>query len=366
MRDYKRIIIPVAVVLVIIIVLVSLVLGGKDSETTDTGRPPLTGTLSEIVGMVLARLPDETEFTQVTEDFILQVQTQIQTGDDSKVRLDISDGSIIRLGSKTMFTFEGEEETEDGYLTRVKIELGQVFVILSGGSLDVDTPSGVASVRGSYMEVRIDPESGEIIITCLEGECTVETEGGTVTLVAGQSAVISAEDLPPELREMTEEDVQSWLENNPEATVVIVPLTATVNARIDTDTPVPTDTPAPTPTGTQQPTNTETPTVTQPPSPLLSLTEDIVCYDGPSEVYNAIGTIFSGTEVNVVGQYSGYWIVEFPGRPGVLCWVPAYAGDANDTAGSVPTFFQPPKPTKPPKPTEDPDDPEPAPITTPG
>jgi hypothetical protein len=80
---------------------------------------------------------------------------------------------------------------------------------------------------------------------------------------------------------------------------------------------------------------------------------DVVCYNGPGNDYLPMATIYGGTEVNIVGQYPGWWIIEIPGYPGTLCWVPAGKVNANDAATVVPLFAQPPRPTATPRPTRE-------------
>ncbi|MBI3158824.1 MAG: FecR domain-containing protein [Chloroflexi bacterium] len=341
-------------VLFTILVLSMILAACGQKPAGDTAqRPPLTASLSEIQGLVEAKQAGEDAFTQVAEGFVLQVKSQIQTGADGKVRLDISDGTILRLGPSTAFTFNGEEETSAGFLTKVQVQAGQLFIILSGGALEVDTPAGVASVRGSYMEVRIDEATGQIIITCLEGDCSAETEGGTVSFSAGQTAVINSEDLPPELRDMTPEEVLNWLQNNPEATVVIVPLTATVAARA-TDTPEEPEEPTSTFTPVSSATNTPIPPTDTPENPQVTLNKDALCMTGPgSSGYVVVGTVFAGQTANVVGQTSTHWVIEMPGKPGVICWIPKSSGDANDSASGVRIFLPPPTITPTPKPTKE-------------
>lgn len=359
---------PIRRVLFVIIIL-ALTLSACAPSNTTAERPPITAALSELEGLVQAKAPGEDAFTQVIAGLVLQIQSQIQTGADGKVRLDISDGTILRLGPQTLFTLEGEEQTASGPLTKVKVAAGQIFIILSGGALEVDTPAGVASVRGSYMEVRIDPDTGLIYITCLEGDCTAQTNGGQVSFSAGQTATITREDLPPELGEMSAEDVLRWLQNNPEATVVIVPLTATVAARA-TDTPEAPEEPSSTPTQASSATNTPVPPTNTPENPQVTLTGDALCMSGPGERgYLVVGTVFAGTTANVIGQSNSHWVIEFPGKPGVVCWIPKGRASANATAGDVRFIAPPPTITPTLKPTEpDPTEtrePEKAPTATP-
>lgn len=330
-----------------VLVVVALVL--FTSNGTNSGpRNPITGTLSEITGEVLAKLPSQDDFSKIFDAFEMVVNSQLQTGEDGRVRVTLSDNSIIRIGPNSDFTLLGEEEDELGFFTKLKLEAGDLFVILQGGSLQVDTPQGQASVRGSYLEVTINPDTGEITITCLEGECTAETVGGRVTMTAGQSATITSEDLPPGLGVMTEEDVKRWLEHNPEATVVILLLTATVESR-ENDESTPTETPTPTNTVTLTSTNTptltpaNTPIPSNTPTPQLTLDKDVVCWTGPSTQYHVVGTIYEEQTVSIIGQTSIYWVVIHPVQ-GVQCWIQKGSGTATASAEDVPTAPIPPIP----------------------
>jgi hypothetical protein len=294
--------------------------------------------LSEIRGGVLARQPLDTDYASVIDGYELQARGQIQTLDDGRVRVDTSDGTIVRLGPSSFFTYEGIEEQETGLLVRLRITLGEIWVILGGGSAEVDTPSGLASVRGSYLSVSVNPDTGEVYVTCLEGHCGLSNAAGGVELVAGQTAVITNAGLPPEIGSMSEEDIQRWLDFNPEATLVITPLA---------ETEEPPEEETPTPTTTTQ--------VQEPPAqaPSLTITHDVVCKSGPGSSYDDVRTLYVGTTAIVIGQYPGYWVIEVPGSPGLSCWVPTNVADANNEAGGVGQVGAPEKPTKTPKPTRD-------------
>ncbi len=107
-------------------------------------------------------------------------------------RIDLSSGTILRLAPASLFTLVSNEEVEGGLATKLKLELGRIYIILSGGSVDVETPSGVASVLGSYMMVEIDPFTQDVTITCLEGDCSA----GGIDFSDGQKVTLSIT-IPP-------------------------------------------------------------------------------------------------------------------------------------------------------------------------
>jgi ferric-dicitrate binding protein FerR (iron transport regulator) len=215
----------------------------------------LTASLSELEGTVVLKPAGGDEFVAAAEGVRLEQNGQVQTGDDGRVRLDLSSGTLIRMAPSSLFTLVSNEATEGGLVTRLRLELGEIFVILNGGSLDVETPSGVASVRGSYMGVWVDPETLDVYVTCLEGDCNAENEAGEADFSDGEKTILFRRNAdgtytPPEVEEMTEEDFQNWLDSNPEARELFEQAVATLTAMAPTEeTEAPADEPTATPEG---------------------------------------------------------------------------------------------------------------------
>lgn len=254
--------IKLAVVLVVI-AMVTVVCGISTGEQP-TGEA-LTAAFKELSGDVSILKASEAEFKAAALNMMLEVNDQVLTGETGRARVDLSDGTIVRLSPLSSFTLLQMETTDQGTLTRLQLAIGRLWIILQGGVVEVDTPSGLASVRGSYLHVWVDPTIGETFVTCLEGVCTLGNEAGTIQLLAGQTATIKNAGQAPQAGKMTDEDVVNWLEMNPEATLVVVPLTATVAAgesqptpEAKTNTPTPTLTLGPTPTASITPTPTNT------------------------------------------------------------------------------------------------------------
>jgi hypothetical protein len=109
--------------------------------------------------------------------------------------------------------------------------LGELWILLKGGALEVETPGGIAAVRGSYMGVQVSAADAATRVTCLEGSCSVRTAVEEVILLAGQAASLPGAG-PGAIRldEMRPDEVRRWLQVNPEATVILPALTATVGA----------------------------------------------------------------------------------------------------------------------------------------
>ncbi len=192
----------------------------------------LNALITEIEGKeVNVRHAGASDFLPATLNETLEVRSQVNTGLESRTRIDLSSGTVIRLGPESLFTLETNYETDNGLLTRLKVEVGHIWIILNGGSLEVETPSGLAGVRGSYMSTGYDPDTGAARITCLEGNCSAKNEAGSVQFTAGEAADLPADGAAPVKGEMTAEEFQMWADNVPEASSLVptqIPPTPTV------------------------------------------------------------------------------------------------------------------------------------------
>ncbi|MFN3491948.1 MAG: FecR domain-containing protein, partial [Anaerolineales bacterium] len=216
---------------------------------TETQSSPLSAALSELSGQVNIKQANQDAFLPASPATILEVNGQVQTGDDGRVRLDLSSGTIIRVAPSSLFTLTSNEEMEGGLATKLKMEFGKIFIILNGGQAEVETPSGVASVRGSYMKVEVDPITKNIYITCLEGNCSASNPAGAVNFTNGQKVILFAFDettgtwTAPGVLPMTPDEFDEWLDNNPEAKELYEQAMSTATALAQppsTQTPTPT------------------------------------------------------------------------------------------------------------------------------
>ncbi|HEY2979781.1 MAG TPA: FecR family protein [Anaerolineales bacterium] len=233
----------------------------------------LTASLSELDGTVKLKPAGQQEFSEATGSSVLEAGGQVQTGDDGRVRLDLSNGTIVRVAPSSLFTLASIDATDSGLNTKLDLQLGEVFIILNGGTMDVETPSGVASVRGSFMGlqlVEVAPGIFDVIVTCLEGDCGAENEAGSADLTDGQRTILFHQDpvtglyTAPEIGLMTPDDLQHWLDENPEAAAIFTQVANTKTALAPSNTPEPTFTDVPPATDTPQPTDTTEPPTVRP------------------------------------------------------------------------------------------------------
>ena len=229
----------------------------------------LTAALSELQGTVGIKQPGQTDFSAASADTTLVQDGQVQTGEDGRVRLDLSSGTIIRMAPSSLFTLVSNEEVDGGLDTKLQLEAGKIFIVLNGGSMDVETPSGVASVRGSYMSVWVDPVTLNVYVTCAEGRCHAANESGAVDFGTGEKTILFRRNddgtyAPPLVEDMTAEDYQDWLDENPGLEELIQQMVEqagrTLTAMAPTATEVPPTATQAAPTATTAPSETPEPT----------------------------------------------------------------------------------------------------------
>jgi hypothetical protein len=217
-------------IMLLVILLVSPFSACLSPAATDTPPIDLNATLNEIIGSVDAKQVTETEYSPAENGLRLESGAQVQTGDDGRARVDLSTGTFFRVGPSSNLTLEAlNNKPADDPLTKLKLESGKVWIILTTGSVEVETPSGVASVQGSYLSVEAQADQ-QVKITCLEGDCSLKNEAGGVDLVAGQAAIVTNANAAPKSSTMTDQEINEWLEVNPEAEVIIPAVTATQGA----------------------------------------------------------------------------------------------------------------------------------------
>ena len=252
-----------------------------------TPTPSHTAALSELLNEVKARPSAEVDWQAAEVGQMIHAGGGVRTGDESRARLDISDGTIIRMAADSEFELNELSGQGDEAVTKLALTVGKVWAgvteALGLGTFEIETPVGSATVRGSFMSVEFFEATGQMVVTCLEGQCRLTSATGKSTdLTDGQQAEIpEAGQDPSPAQPMDAAQYADWAQNFPEAPVP----TATPSP-----TPRPTDTPAPQPTATlaPQPTDTPVPPPTRPPAPSIVHLLPDGCSPNPVQAGNLV------------------------------------------------------------------------------
>ncbi len=241
----------------LVLVLFVWLLTGCQTETPADPSQPQSARLSEVVGDVQIRNPGQTDFGPAEEGALLQEGGEVRTGPDGRARLDLSSGTIVRVPPDTSFVLAANAPAEDSLFTRLRLLAGQIWVALTGGSLEVETPGGTAAVRGSHLMVWLDPATMQVWVSCFEGQCSASNPAGSLDLSTGEGAVLrivgeGETPPPPTARALTWDEFQAWASNVPEAEALLPEIVATLTA-FPTATATAASTPTMTPTCTPTP-----------------------------------------------------------------------------------------------------------------
>jgi hypothetical protein len=131
----------------------------------------------------------------------------IRSGDDGfAVLMFTDDKSQIKISAKTEVEIEGKRDTNSNITKRVKMEVGQILakVDVQRGSLQIATPTSVASVKGTEFWVVVLDDGTTQVIT-LEGlvELLNTQSGRVVDVHPGQRGESNPngdvmQDIPPD------------------------------------------------------------------------------------------------------------------------------------------------------------------------
>lgn len=188
--------------------------------------PTRTARISELRNIVSARLTSAADWLTAQEGEQINAGGGVRTGAESRVRIDTSDQSLIRIGANTEFQLLEFSPQPMNPVTRLQLDAGKLWVqvtqALGGGSFEVETPAGVAAVRGSLMSVAFDRATGQLAVTCLEGECELRDRAqNAVRLLAGEaSEIVGLGQAPLAARRINRAELQDWIDNFPEAAAI--------------------------------------------------------------------------------------------------------------------------------------------------
>jgi LysM repeat protein len=256
-----------------------------------------SATVAEISGTVETRGEAAARWSAASAGLVLGEGSQIRTGTGSRALVRLTEGSKIRLGPDTSFTFTLLNPFLENRLTSLALDKGELWVLLADGALDVETPLGLAAARGAYMSVAYDAGAQSVSVSCLQGTCSFGS-----LFIPSSHKLVGAERGTASPEPMDIADYGAWGHNVPEATQLAfyateavvqgsatlpVVATATVTSPISptptaTATTVPTSTdgatpgpdrptllpPSPTPR-TVPPTPTRVPPTPVPPAPII-------------------------------------------------------------------------------------------------
>jgi len=184
-------------------------------------------------------------WTEAQVGMELEVGDSIKTGDDSGAEITFFDGSTMELEAGTEIEIMSLDLACDTGVTTITLmqtigtTISHVTKLLDpASSYEVETPTGVAVVRGSMLRVQVifgnvNYEDGTTLITNQEGNIWGSAQGVELQIPEGQTCIIIPGQLP-NLIPLAEDDVAITDEDNP--VTVVAPGVLSNDSDSDGDT----------------------------------------------------------------------------------------------------------------------------------
>ncbi len=135
---------------------------------------------------------------------------QLRTGEESLAALVFTDDkSILKVRSNSKVAIKGARE-DNSVVKSIALEFGQLWakVTKSTTPFRIQTPSGVAAVKGTNFYCLMD-ENGKMIIICLEGAVELANALGKVLVNAGYTGTLLKNQAPAS-RPSRPEEIPTW------------------------------------------------------------------------------------------------------------------------------------------------------------
>jgi LysM repeat protein len=184
-------------------------------------------TVSEVVNLVEARPFADGIFEAVQDGTVIGVTGQVRTGPDSRARVDLGNGIVVRLGADTVFSIGAFADNTGNPFNLLGLDLGRLWVNTAGASVQIITPIGAASITGNLAAfyfnpgVPSDPTDDQLTIDCLTGTCALSATSGTTEAGSLERLIIAKSGLEVSRQPLTEADIQEFVANNPEAETLV-------------------------------------------------------------------------------------------------------------------------------------------------
>ena len=187
--------------------------------------PARTASVGEVINLVTARAAGEGEFTAVNDGYVFASGGQIQTGVDSRAKLVLNDGSIIRLAPVTLLANDSPQAQ-----WKFKLENGKVWLSLVGGALILETRLGTVTLFGNSIEFDYqpgdpaNPSDDTFVIQCLQGFCRFQNEQSDIQLYDLEQLVVTNNGGTVNRLKLSSAQLDEFIENNPETAGILASL----------------------------------------------------------------------------------------------------------------------------------------------
>jgi hypothetical protein len=164
--------------------------------------------INEVINQVDARPVADMEWIAAILQMEVYLSGEVWAKEESTALLQL-DQDMIRVAPNTVFTLQQPGENK----IKLNVQEGQVWLNIEGldpgQELEVETPSAVASVRGTRFSVLVEKD-GYTSISSMDGQVDVTAQGKTVAITPGLCTDIAPGTQPTDPEPMEVDERAQW------------------------------------------------------------------------------------------------------------------------------------------------------------
>jgi Tol biopolymer transport system component len=178
------------------------------TPTASPTLPPPQGSLLEFINQVDAHPLPGGAWEQALVNMALYAGGEVWAKESSTALIGL-ESDLVRVAPNTIFTLS----KPDADTLQLNLQEGQVWINIegldAGEQFQVETPSAVASIRGTRFSVRAEP-GGVTVVSSMVSTVTVTTSAGAVDVGTGQQTDVQPGRAPSQPVEMSYEEKLRW------------------------------------------------------------------------------------------------------------------------------------------------------------
>jgi hypothetical protein len=172
------------------------------------------GVFVKVSGQVSVLRPTETKYVRVKPGDVIYEGDKIKVGTSSKAAVVTKEGVEIKINQETEFLVEQSQVKKEEIRSTINLFRGMIYNKALGirAKLDVKTPAGVCSVRGTEYQTEVDYD-GTTSVIVISGMVEVKNEYGVVVVKPGEKTKMQTGSKPEEPQKLDEKEIQqktSW------------------------------------------------------------------------------------------------------------------------------------------------------------
>tara|TARA_Y100001970_G_C14242139_1_gene865591 strand:- start:2775 stop:3932 length:1158 start_codon:yes stop_codon:yes gene_type:complete len=168
--------------------------------------------ISKIKGDVKIRPGDDRKYVSAYKGQMVKNGDWIKTDYGVFLGIIFLDGSKIKIHENTEIEIKSSRITAKELRTKMFLAEGETYGDIANqgrGQFEIETPTAVASVKGTELDVNFDFNEEVTTLTVVEGLVEFGNDLGTITAGAMEAAQVS-EDEEVEVYQITESDLPTW------------------------------------------------------------------------------------------------------------------------------------------------------------